>query len=120
MKPPTLAAVYLGLYPVLVEVAREHGYALAAHGTISRDLDLVAIPWIDAACQPNELVGALGDRIKFTTHPFDGARGPVTKPHGRLGWTIGLDNGAFIDLSVMPMRAGAPIAPVAPKPEDTP
>lgn len=120
MKPPSLAAVYIGLYPMLAEVAREHGYALAVHGTLARDLDLVAVPWIDAACEPGELAAALCDRIKYATHPHAGPMGPASKPHGRQGWTISLGNGAFIDLSVMPKRAEHPIPPIAPKPEDTP
>jgi hypothetical protein len=68
------------------------------------------------------LVAALHDRVKYAS-PWDAPRGPATKPHGRLGWTISLDGGAYIDLSVMPPRAnlrdelaGAPI----PNPEDTP
>ncbi|HKB93311.1 MAG TPA: hypothetical protein VKC62_03635, partial [Gaiellaceae bacterium] len=61
MRPPSLAAVYCYLVPILAEVAREHGYALAVHGTMARDLDLVAIPWIDAAGSPSELAGALVD-----------------------------------------------------------
>ena len=120
MKPPTLAAVYCHLVPILAEVAREHGYALAVHGTMARDLDLVAVPWIDAASGPTELVGALADRIRFAG-PGNEPRGPCTKPHGRLGWTITLDGGAYIDLSVMRPTVREPTDALhTPKPETTP
>jgi hypothetical protein len=33
----------------LREVARSKGYVLAVHGTLIRDIDLVACPWIENA-----------------------------------------------------------------------
>ena len=46
MKPANRAAVYAAaLYPDLAEIAREHGYALAVHGSLARDFDLIAVPW---------------------------------------------------------------------------
>ncbi len=36
--------------PAIVEsmriIARKHGWALAQHGTMVRDIDLIAVPWI--------------------------------------------------------------------------
>lgn len=122
MRPPSLAPAYAALFPILVDVAREKGYALALHGSMQRDLDLVAVPWIDAAVGPRELVGALADCMKWQGPPSDDrVRGPVNKPHGRLGWIIQLDHGAYIDLSVMPCNApAAPVVAPVPGPEATP
>jgi hypothetical protein len=30
-------------------IAREHGWALAVHGTLVRDIDLIAVPWVEEA-----------------------------------------------------------------------
>lgn len=49
MKEPSIAPAYTFLYPILCEAARACGYALAIHGTMQRDLDLVAVPWVDEA-----------------------------------------------------------------------
>lgn len=39
MKPPNYAPVYAAaLYPDLAELFRSHGYALACHGSLARDL----------------------------------------------------------------------------------
>lgn len=103
---PSLAPCYLYVVPLLAEVAREHGYALAVHGSMQRDLDLVAIPWIDGPSGPVELVGALFDRLRFAS-AIDKPDGPTARPHGRLGWIIRLDGGAYIDLSVMPIARSA-------------
>lgn len=94
------------LYPALREVARRHGYALALHGSLERDIDYLAVPWTEKAASPFELVRDVvlvvenvlgwtmwGSRTTLFT--------PEQKPHGRLAWSIIL-GATYIDLSVMP------------------
>lgn len=98
----------------LVALVREKGYALALHGTLDRDLDLVACPWTDAAVPAAELAQAVVERIGWWKVSSDGLGlvqerephmgGPVAKPHGRQVWTI-LYGSTWIDLSVMPRGA---------------
>lgn len=106
MKESTLAPSFVVLYPTLCEVAQHLGYALAIHGSLQRDMDLIAVPWTDEARPAVELVW----RIKEVCHGYivggrDG-RDPAQKPHGRLAWSIHLDAGNYIDLSVMPRVEG--------------
>lgn len=49
---PGMSAFYAGMYPELAEVARKHGYALAVHGSLRKDFDLFAIPWIENPSEP--------------------------------------------------------------------
>src|SRR5271154_4799160 len=45
VKPANNGPFYAaGLYPKLAEVFRSHGYALAVHGSLASDFDLVAVP----------------------------------------------------------------------------
>jgi hypothetical protein len=57
MKPihakPGLYAMY---YEHLKLIAKEYGYALLIHGSLNRDLDLVAIPWIDEPRSEEEMI----------------------------------------------------------------
>lgn len=100
-KKPTWAPAYVvGIYPQLVEVARSHGYALALHGSLQRDLDLIAVPWTEAAIAPLELILKLGE--VFDLEPNHPIEQPGQKPHGRLSWTLPLWWGAYLDISVMP------------------
>lgn len=100
-KKPTYAPAYMvGIYPGLAEKARKLGYALALHGSLQRDLDLIAIPWTQEAVEPLELVKALCE--EFDIAPNHDWEKPEVKPHGRLGWSIPLWWGAYIDLGVMP------------------
>lgn len=98
----TAVTFYAALYPTLREVARRHGYALALHGSLIRDLDLVAIPWVQEASSADVLVAAIVDAAGgFTVGT------PVVKPHGRVGLTIALGGaGGFVDLSIIGLGVG--------------
>jgi hypothetical protein len=106
VKPPTFAPVYAPLFLVLSEIARNNGYALCVHGSMSRDLDLLACPWTDDCESAEHLVQRFADyATQVMSMMFPGpihVSPPEQKPHGRLAWTINVGAGATIDLSVMP------------------
>jgi hypothetical protein len=95
----TRPVIYAVFYGAMARVARRHGYALALHGSLLRDCDLVAIPWTKKASRPVVLVKALVDRVGGYVPPHEGVG---LKPHGRLTWVIHVGGGAYLDLSVMP------------------
>lgn len=101
------------------ERAKDLGYAVGVHGTLKRDIDLIACPWTDAAVDPKNLAEQLRlviEKVNGYAQPcprevseyfLDGC--PGGKDHGRLCWTWYLDKkdaenakGSYIDLSVMP------------------
>lgn len=102
---------YASVLPTLQKIAREHGYALAVHGSMHTDLDLVACPWTDDATEAERLIDSIREAIDgfITHHPKDGE-----KPHGRRAWSIvpsawiGKHNGLkwqpWLDISVMPKQ----------------
>jgi hypothetical protein len=47
--------------PRIRTAAKELGYAIALHGTLTRDLDLLAVPWIEDAAEPMALVKVIAD-----------------------------------------------------------
>lgn len=51
------ASIYAWMVPRLTEVARDCGYALGVHGSMHRDLDLIAVPWVDEAKSADDLIG---------------------------------------------------------------
>jgi len=94
--------------PLRVE-ARLHGYALAAHGSMSRDIDLIAVPWVAEAKTPEVLVGGLRSVLK-RLYPVTLEVGPSDehpKPHGRICWSFWIRPWTYIDLSIMPPIAQA-------------
>ena len=125
MRPPTFAPFFACLYPGLCTVARAHGYALAIHGTVTADLDIIAVPWTAEAVPAEELKDKLmahigscgyGDLLRRSGLIEDhvtqilaqkGKRREdeaEVKPHGRLAWNLYLDAGAKVDLSVLPRQ----------------
>lgn len=100
---PCYAAVYAAaLYPDLVGIFRESGYALAAHGSLRRDFDLVAIPWIENADDPTKVLERVTSEFAIRI-----VGNPQQKLHGRVAWTISIGHGhCAIDLSFMPRCTG--------------
>lgn len=98
MKDPTYAPVYCALYPKLAEIARSHGYALAIHGTLGRDMDLICVPWATAVSEPEDVVRSITNTFAIHT-----VGSPGKKNHGREAWTISVGHGdCAIDLSFFP------------------
>lgn len=98
MKPANLAPVYVGIYPGLAELCRANGYALAVHGSVGKDFDLIAIPWAESVVSPGELIKAI------TTEFALGVVGAENTPmrHGRLCTTMTFSFGeCYLDFSIM-------------------
>ena len=101
MKRASYAPFYCALYPQLAEIARKHGYALAVHGSLATDFDLICIPWVQSPSQPMRVVTEFTTRFNID----DGFRKPEphAKEHGREAWTLHIGFGdCRVDLSFMP------------------
>ena len=95
----------IGVVAVVKAVAKRLGYAIAWHGSLARDIDLIAVPWTDDAVEPNNLVKQIVEAVggKYTA----GQKNPDVRPHGRLTYAINLHPWpVYLDLSVMPPKKG--------------
>ena len=98
MKPANYAPIYCALYPQIAERTRKHGYALAVHGSLARDFDLICIPWIEKPSEPADVVKEITETFYITSV----GEKDVTH-HGRERHTISIGHGeCFLDLSFMP------------------
>jgi len=76
-----LEALYLSLLPKIREAARAVGYAIGVHGSLRRDMDLIAVPWVDGAVDKEELVRAIHRAacgLESQSYSWE------KKPHGRI------------------------------------
>ena len=97
--PKVRPIAYACHLPRITAKAREYGYAIAVHGSLQRDLDLIAVPWSDEATDAEQLVQAICETAgAFILPDQDGAQ----KPHGRVAYILQMGAGLYIDLSVMP------------------
>jgi len=102
-----VAPWYVMAYTKLDRIAWRHGYALALHGSMERDLDLIAVPWTDDAAEPKKLIAAFC-RFIVSQAMVDykpGRLKATKKPHGRMAYVLPIGHhGHYLDLSVMPRR----------------
>lgn len=98
MKPASIAPLYCALYPAVAEICRKHGYALAIHGSMGRDFDLICVPWAEKVSAPDEV-------LKDITTEFAVGE-PLQKNHGRLSYAVSVSFGeCFFDMSFLPTPA---------------
>jgi len=95
----------VALFPALSDIARKHGYALMAHGSVQTDFDLLAVPWVEEAKPAEELVAALAKHLNLCMGTFGTGvdTQPEQKPHGRRAWNLFIGAGSKLDLGVMPL-----------------
>jgi hypothetical protein len=96
-------AVHAAILPRLVQVGVDCGYAIAAHGSLRRDLDIIAVPWVEWTVPANDLINELAKVCngRITDKP-------LKHPHGRLSFQIHLgeikqgpyNSDPYIDISV--------------------
>lgn len=110
-------SLYAHYFLILKEIALKYGYNLVIHGSLNRDLDLIAIPW-QAEVQPYvDMIEEFRLEMRGT---YNSGNGEVTH-HGRMRYVINLNRGGYqfkndneddftytkdpqyyIDISVMP------------------
>ena len=96
-EPKPLPPLYTHLYIHLTRVALEHGYALALHGSMARDLDVIAVAWTEDAAPAEELLAAFVEELDSRW-----VSEPEQKPRGRRAWTMTIPRShAVVDLSII-------------------
>lgn len=98
------------------ETARALGYAVALHGSMKRDCDLVAVPWVENASPWGELVHDLCMALDARV-----VGGKELKPNGRIAFILQI-NGYYklIDLSIVAVPEFQPNPANPVKSETTP
>lgn len=90
-------------FRLIWEAARSVGYAVGLHGSMKRDVDLIAVPWTESAGTAQDVIDAIGKAIG--ARPIPGRHSD--KPHGRFA--LNLDHpeqyAKHLDLSIMPRLA---------------
>lgn len=96
---------FIKALPKMREVARELGYAIAVHGSMGRDFDIIVVPWtaqaVDSSTVAHAIRNAAGSSNWRCPHAVYGA------PHGREWWPFDWDessnnNKDYVDMSIMP------------------
>ena len=106
---PRLYAMY---FQKLMEIAKEMGYNLLISGSMNRDLDLVAVPWIDKPKSEMKLIQAFDKYLtgNYLTKPeyymykvLPGGRHAYVINLNRIRDKDGVDPQYYIDISITPL-----------------
>lgn len=92
-------------FRLIWQVARDHGYAVGLHGSMRRDCDLIAVPWVEAHSTPEALISALCLALNASEV------GPrESKPNGRIAVNLQIDGWyRLIDLSILSALSPSPV-----------
>ena len=95
------AAFYASIYDDLRKAALDCGWALGLHGSLSSDMDIMAMPWTEDAKPVKEMVQALSDC--FDGNPFkDTHTVPhCGKPNNRVVYTMSIWKDFYLDINVI-------------------
>lgn len=100
LKPASYGPFYAaGIYPKLADIFRRHGYALAVHGSVQSDFDLIAVPWVEDAGEHEAIIAEVE---KLVAAKF--ARlGSESRAHGRVTYKLAMSFGdCALDISFTP------------------
>jgi len=100
--PKSRAVFYSILWPSMRKAAIDIGWALALHGSLENDMDIMGMPWTEN-CKPHqELAKVISDCLGDTIWREHHLTPHFTKPHGRIVYTLSIGSSWHVDLSVMP------------------
>jgi hypothetical protein len=92
------ASIYANFIPILRKEAERSGYAMAVHGSMINDLDLVCIPWVEKVVTTRTLIR----RLMRLYNCLDIDKSRITKkPHGRIAVSISISGQVAFDISII-------------------
>lgn len=105
---------YAYLFELLKPKAKELGYNLVLHGSMNRDMDLIAIPWVDEPKDELLMIQAFDELLtgEIEKHEKNWYHFSIL-PGGRKSYVINLNRGGpwndykdslyYLDISVTPL-----------------
>lgn len=98
------AAFYASIYDDLRNTALNCGWALGLHGSLSSDMDIMAMPWTEDAKPVEVMIQALSDC--FTENPFKDMHTipHYGKPNNRVVYTMAIWKDFYLDINVIQMK----------------
>jgi hypothetical protein len=96
MSKPTHAkpSLYAFYFEQLKDIAYRYGYNLVLHGSMNRDLDLVAIPWQQQIGDHDRMIEDFAVFLGGSIMQAD-YESKYCFPHGRMSYVIDINRGGY-------------------------
>lgn len=92
------AIFYAAMWEDFRNAALDKGWALALHGSLSSDMDIMAMPWVEDACTGTEMALALKlcfdepDKITITE---------TEMVNNRMVYTLSIFSDFYLDINII-------------------
>lgn len=95
------AAFYAAMWDDIRQCAMDNGWAVALHGSLASDMDIMAMPWVPEASSFERLVKEIANLFQgnYLAENFRITYGE--KPWGRVVATIPIWADFYLDISAM-------------------
>lgn len=97
-------AFYASMYEDIRKCAMDLGWAVALHGSLASDMDVMAMPWTDTATNFETLVVAIVSLFDKNEMVHHRSIDYFSKPHGRTVATIPIWEDFYLDISTIDTR----------------
>lgn len=110
---------YACCLPTIQKIGRDLGYNIVIHGSMDRDMDLVAIPWTNSPSSHYRLISEIDlyvRGIKYDEECFERGYMFSILPGGRSSYVVNINRGGaynnytdeqwYIDISITPLVVG--------------
>lgn len=97
-------AFYASMYEDIRICAMELGWAVALHGSLKSDMDIMAMPWNESAVKFETLVSAICGLFEGNEMAGQYSVDYKSKPHGRVVATIPIWEDFYLDISTIDAR----------------
>ena len=93
------AAFYAAMWDDIRQCAMDCGWAVALHGSLSSDMDIMAMPWVDGAVSFFELCSKI--KTLFKGNEFFWEIDYCTMPNNRIVATMPIWGDFYLDISAI-------------------
>lgn len=109
------AAFYACMWDDLRNAAMNCGWALGLHGSLSKDMDIMAMPWCDGAITDEEMINELrlcfaGNEIKVYISDM---------PNNRRVFTLSIWGDFYLDINIIKQPTDVIFETIKKRPETT-
>lgn len=92
------AAFYAAMWNDFRQAAMDKGWALALHGSLANDMDIMAMPWIEGAANELEMIMALK---KCFDKPKEINLHETDMPNQRRVYTLSIWADFYLDINII-------------------
>ena len=92
------AVFYAAMWNDFRQAALDKGWALALHGSLANDMDIMAMAWIDRASHSLDMVNAIRDCFD---KPMEIGLSTTEMPNNRRVYTLSIWADFYLDINII-------------------